>query len=68
MMDPIFHDGSCVGDQKLRDWTKWFVATVFYKERYNVFPTWFSFSINKKQKKYKAKFSTNLILNKNRQI
>jgi hypothetical protein len=28
MMKPIFHDGkkSCVGDQKLRDWIKWFVA------------------------------------------
>jgi hypothetical protein len=25
MMEQIFHDGkkSCVGDQKLRDWTKW---------------------------------------------
>jgi hypothetical protein len=28
MMEPIFHDEkkNCVGDQKLRDWTKWFVA------------------------------------------
>jgi len=28
MMEQIFHDGkkSCVGDQKLRDWAKWFVA------------------------------------------
>jgi len=28
MMEQIFHDEkkSCVGDQKLRDWTKWFVA------------------------------------------
>jgi len=28
MMEQIFHDGktSCVGDQKLRDWTKWFVV------------------------------------------
>ena len=27
MIEQIFHDGkkSCVGDQKLRDWTKWFV-------------------------------------------
>ena len=27
MMDQIFHDGkkNCVGDQNLRDWTKWFV-------------------------------------------
>jgi hypothetical protein len=25
MMEQIFHDGkkSCVGDQKLKDWTKW---------------------------------------------
>ena len=28
MMEQIFHDEkkSCVGDQKLRDWIKWFVA------------------------------------------
>jgi hypothetical protein len=28
MMEQIFHDEkkSCVGDKKLRDWTKWFVA------------------------------------------
>jgi len=28
MMEQIFHDGkrSCAGDQKLRDWIKWFVA------------------------------------------
>jgi hypothetical protein len=28
MMEQIFHDGKkrCVGDQKLKDWTKWFVA------------------------------------------
>jgi hypothetical protein len=28
MMEQIFHDGkkNYVGDQKLRDWTKWFVA------------------------------------------
>ena len=28
MTRPIFHDGkkSCVGDQKLIDWIKWFVA------------------------------------------
>jgi hypothetical protein len=28
MMEQIFHDGkkNCVGDQKLRDWTKWFVV------------------------------------------
>jgi hypothetical protein len=28
MMESIFHDGkkSCVGDQKLKNWTKWFVA------------------------------------------
>jgi hypothetical protein len=27
-MEQIFHDGkkSYVGDQQLRDWTKWFVA------------------------------------------
>jgi hypothetical protein len=38
---------------------------VFWKERYSAFAIWFSFSVNKKQKKnYKAKFSTNLILKK----
>jgi hypothetical protein len=28
MIEPIFHDGkkNYVGDKKLRDWTKWFVA------------------------------------------
>jgi hypothetical protein len=28
MMEPLFNDGkkNCVGDQKLRGWTKWFVA------------------------------------------
>jgi hypothetical protein len=28
MIELIFHDKkkSCVGDKKLRDWTKWFVA------------------------------------------
>jgi len=28
MMKQIFYDEkkNCVGDQKLRDWTKWFVA------------------------------------------
>jgi len=28
MMEQIFHDGKkhCVGDQKLKDWTKWFVV------------------------------------------
>jgi len=64
MMEQIFHDGkkSCVGDQKLRDWTKWFVAIYsVFEERYSAFTTWFSFSVNKKQKNYKAKFSTNLI-------
>jgi hypothetical protein len=33
---------SCVGDQKLRDWIKWFVAI------HSAFATWFNFSINKK--------------------
>jgi len=37
---------------------------VFCEERYSVFATWFSFSVNKKKKNYKAKFSTNLILKK----
>jgi len=37
---------------------------VFCEERYSAFATWFSFSVNKKQKNYKAKFSTNLILKK----
>jgi hypothetical protein len=28
MMEQIFHDKKkyCVGDQKLKDWSKWFVA------------------------------------------
>jgi hypothetical protein len=37
---------------------------VFCDERYSAFATWFSFSVNKKKKNYKAKFSTNLILKK----
>jgi hypothetical protein len=28
-------------------------STMFCEERYNVFATWFSFSVNKKQKKLK---------------
>jgi len=50
MMKQIFHDEkkSCVGDQKLRDWTKWFVAI------YSAFATWFSFSVNKKRKKLQS--------------
>jgi len=66
----IFHDGkkSCVGDKKLRNWTKWVVAihSVLWG-KIQCFPTWFSFSINIKKKNYKAKFSINLILKKNRQ-
>jgi hypothetical protein len=53
-MMPIFHDGkkSCVDNKKkLRDWTKWLFSSYF-----------FNFSVNKKKKNYKAKFSTNLIL------
>jgi hypothetical protein len=50
---------NCVGDPKLRDWTK--LLTVLCNERYSTFATWFSFSVNKKKKNYKAKFSTNLI-------
>jgi hypothetical protein len=38
--------------------------TVFCEKRYNIFATWFNFSVNKKKKNYKAKFSTNLILKK----
>jgi hypothetical protein len=56
---------NCVGDPKLRDWTK--LLTVIFNERYSAFATWFSFSVNKKKKNYKAKFSTNLILKKNQQ-
>jgi hypothetical protein len=54
MIEQIFHDGkkSCVGDQKLRDWTKWFV--VFCEEKYSTFATWFNFSVNKKQKKLQS--------------
>jgi arginyl-tRNA--protein-N-Asp/Glu arginylyltransferase len=38
---------------------------MFCEERYSTFATWFGFLVNKKQKKkYKAKFSTNLILKK----
>ena len=56
MMMSIFHDGkkSCVGDKKKN-------------QRLNkmiVFVIFFSFSVNKKKKNYKAKFSTNLILKK----
>ena len=69
MIESIFYDGkkSCVGNQKLRYWIKWFVAihSVLW-EKILCFPTWFSFSVNKKIKNYKAKFSTNLILKKNR--
>jgi len=42
-------------------------STVFCEKRYNIFATWFNFSVNKKKKNYKAKFSTNLILKKNQQ-
>ena len=60
MIKLIFHDRkkSCVGNKKLRDWTKWFIAIN------GAFTTWFSFSVNKKQKNYKAKFSIKLILKK----
>jgi len=37
---------------------------VFCEEKYSVLTSWFSFSVNKKKKNYKAKFSTNLILKK----
>jgi len=37
---------------------------VFGDERYSAFATWFSISVNKMKKNYKAKFSTNLILKK----
>jgi len=37
---------------------------VFCDERYSAFATWFNFSVNKKKKNYKDKFSTNLILKK----
>jgi hypothetical protein len=37
---------------------------MFCEERYGAFATSFNFSVNKKKKKYKAKFSTNLILKK----
>jgi hypothetical protein len=63
MIKLIFHDRkkNCVGNKKLRDWTKWFIAIN------GAFTTWFSFSVNKKQKNYKAKFSIKLILKKNQQ-
>jgi hypothetical protein len=60
MMQQIFHDGkkSCVSDQKLRDWTKWFESlkqsTIFCEERYSAFATWFNFSVNKKQKQLQS--------------
>jgi hypothetical protein len=39
----------CVGDKKkLREWTTWFIAI------HSAFDTWFSFSINKKQKKLQS--------------
>jgi hypothetical protein len=54
-MKQIFHDEkkSCVGEQKLRNWTKWFVA-IYSEERYSAFATWFSFSVNKKKKKLQS--------------
>jgi hypothetical protein len=50
MTEQIFYDEkkSCVDDQKLRDWTKWFVAI------YSAFATWFNFSVNKKRKKLQS--------------
>jgi len=42
MMKPIFHDEkkSCVGDQKLRDWTKWLFLLYFLKiTKLNSLPT-----------------------------
>jgi hypothetical protein len=39
-------------------------STVFYEKRYNAFPTWFSFFVNKKKKNYKVNFSTSSILKK----
>ena len=50
MIKLIFHDRkkSCVGNKKLRDWTKWFIAIN------GAFTTWFSFSVNKKEKKLQS--------------
>jgi hypothetical protein len=44
---------SCIGDQKLRYWTKWLFS-----------PYFLAFLLIKRKKNYKAKFSTNLILKK----
>jgi hypothetical protein len=41
---------------------------VFCEEKYSVFATRFNFSVNKKKKNYKTKFSTNLILKKKTKI
>jgi len=57
-MMPIFHDRkkSWVGDKKNLE-----------TEQNDCFRHIFSFSVNKKKKNYKVKFSTNLILKKNQQ-
>jgi len=57
MMEQIFHDGkkNCVGDKKLKDWTKMRKnQLVFCEKKYSAFATWFSFSVNKKQKKLQS--------------
>ena len=55
MMEPIFHDGkkSCVSDKKNLETEQndFLEFIVFWEERYSAFTTWFSFSVNKKQKK-----------------
>jgi len=57
MMKSIFYDGkkSCVGDQNLEtEQNDLLQSTVFWEQRYSVFATWFSFCVNKKQKKLQS--------------
>ena len=70
MIEQIFHDGkkNCVGDQKLKtEQNDLQQSTMFCEEKYSVQSHDLAFQLIKSKKKYKAKFSTNLILKKNQQ-
>jgi len=60
---------NCIGDQKLRGWTKWFVAihSVLGGKIQCFSPHDLAFLLIKNKKNYKAKLFTNLILKKNQQ-
>jgi hypothetical protein len=68
MMKQIFYNEkkNYVGNQKLRDWTKWFAAiySVLWGKIQVFSPHDLSFLLIKSKQNYKAKFSTNLILKK----